>query len=124
MLRTNGLNHVALTVRDLDRALEFYATLFGMEEQYRGDGMLMVQTPGMGDDLTFVLDPTFAGGAGGLVHLGFRVLDPADVDLAAELVLVGGGTVVEQGELGPGEPYVLARDPDGYAVEIAYIPPS
>jgi len=29
-----------------------------------------------------------------------------------------GGTVVEQGEFCPGEPYVFARDRDGYLIEI------
>ena len=31
-----------------------------------------------------------------------------------------GGAIVERGAFVPGEPYLFARDPDGYIVEIWY----
>ena len=55
-----------------------------------------------------------------VAHFGFRLTDPADIDRAAAAVRKAGGTVVEQGEFVPGEPYLFARDLDGYMVEIWY----
>ena len=60
------------------------------------------------------------GGTGGVAHFGFRLTDPADIDRAAAAVRKAGGTVVEQGEFVPGEPYLFARDLDGYMLEIWY----
>jgi predicted enzyme related to lactoylglutathione lyase len=47
-------------------------------------------------------------------------VDPADIDAAAIAITAAGGTVVEQGDFCPGEPYLFATDPDGYTVEIWY----
>jgi catechol 2,3-dioxygenase-like lactoylglutathione lyase family enzyme len=35
MIRTQGLTHIHLMVRDLDRALTFYQRVFGLEERFR-----------------------------------------------------------------------------------------
>jgi predicted enzyme related to lactoylglutathione lyase len=55
---------------------------------------------------------------GGVAHFGFRLVDPADIDKAAKAVVRAGGTVKEQGEFVPGEPYLFALDPDGYEFEV------
>ena len=41
-------------------------------------------------------------------------------DGAADAVVRAGGTIKEQGEFVPGEPYLFAVDPDGYEIEIWY----
>ena len=120
MIRTYGLTHVALAVRDVERAFRFYQEVFGVVEVYRGDGFLQAQTPGSRDVLVFEEDAERAGRAGGVAHIGFRLVDPADIDAAAEAVQRAGGTVSEQGEFCPGEPYLFCTDPDGYTVEIWY----
>ena len=56
--------------------------------------------------------------AGGIAHFGFRLQDPNDIAAAARAVADAGGTVKEQGEFVPGEPYLFATDPDGYEIEI------
>jgi catechol 2,3-dioxygenase-like lactoylglutathione lyase family enzyme len=118
MIRTYGLTHLALAVRDLERSLRFYQRVFGVVEIYRDDGFLQVQTPGSRDVLVFERKRSKAGKAGGVVHFGFRLVDPADIDAAAREVERGGGKVLRRGEFCPGEPYIFAADPDGYEVEI------
>jgi catechol 2,3-dioxygenase-like lactoylglutathione lyase family enzyme len=118
MMRTYGLTHIALAVKDLDKSLRFYQTVFGVVEVYRNEGFLQVQTPGTRDVIVFEKKPGQAGKAGGVIHFGFRLQNPADIGEAAERVIAGGGTVRDQGLFCPGEPYVYALDPDGYEVEI------
>jgi catechol 2,3-dioxygenase-like lactoylglutathione lyase family enzyme len=117
MIRTRGLTHLALPVRDLHRAAAFYAQVFGAVEAYRGPGFVQLQTPGCWDVLVLEEDP-LASPRDAAFHFGFRLLDPADLDAAALLVERAGGEVLERGEFVPGEPYLFARDPEGYRVEI------
>ena len=123
-LSTRGLTHIALAVRDMDRTFAFYRELLGVEEVYRQPGFLQVQTPGAWDVIVFEEDPDRAGRQGGVIHFGFRVTDPAEVQRAAEAITRGGGSVRETGEFVPGEPYIFASDPDGYEVEIWYEAPT
>ena len=118
MIATYGLTHVALNVRDLDRTLAFYQAVFGAVEVYRGDDFLQLQTPGSRDVLVFERALRPRGQAGGVKHLGFRLVRPDDIDAAAAAVRGAGGQVLEQGTFVPGEPYLFAKDPDGYVLEI------
>jgi catechol 2,3-dioxygenase-like lactoylglutathione lyase family enzyme len=120
MIRTYGLTHVALSVRDADRSAAFYKHVFGAVEVYRQDGFVQLQTPGARDVLVLEEDHARAGRTGGIVHFGFRLIDPADIDHARAAVEAAGGTVREHGEFVPGEPYLFALDPDGYELEIWY----
>lgn len=120
VVRTWGLTHIALRVKDLDRAARFYGEVFGATEVYRDDAFLQLQTPGSRDVLVFELDPDHAGREGGVAHFGFRLVDPADIGNAARAVRKAGGRITDQGEFVPGEPYLFVTDPDGYTVEIWY----
>jgi len=120
MVRTRGLTHIALAVRDVDRASRFYQEVFGAVETYRSAGFVQVETPGSHDVIVFEENAERAGASGGVIHFGFRLVDPADVDLAAQEVERAGGKILSRGEFGPGEPYVFAADPEGYEVEIWY----
>lgn len=94
MVPTYGLTHLALAVSDVERSSRFYRDVFG------------------------------SGLGGGIAHFGFRLKTPEDIGRAREAVEAAGGTVREQGEFVPGEPYLFALDPDGYEFEIWYERPT
>jgi catechol 2,3-dioxygenase-like lactoylglutathione lyase family enzyme len=118
MVKTYGLTHINLAVKDTARALRFYEQVFGLREYGRADGLVHTQAPGRQDILTFVEDPTKAGAAGGSAHFGFRLVDPRDIDHAISEVERAGGRLVRRGEFAPGLPYAYVADPDGYEIEI------
>lgn len=120
MVKTYGLTHVALAVKDPQRSLEFYQAVFGVVCVWRSDDFIQAQTPGSRDVLVFERDKKRAGKSGGVAHFGFRLTKPSDIDSAAKAVRDAGGTIKDQGEFVPGEPYLFARDPDGYEFEIWY----
>lgn len=117
---TYGLTHLAIGVPDPDRAFAFYESVFGMVAVYRGDDFIQAQTPGARDVIVFERGSRSVGKSGGIAHFGFRLRSPETIDVAAARVREAGGTVTEQGEFVPGEPYLFARDLDGYLFEIWY----
>lgn len=120
MVRTHGLTHIALAVRDAERSFRFYEQVLGAVAVYRERGFIQAQTPGSRDVLVLEERPGQAGQSGGIAHFGFRLVDPADIDAAVRAVEEAGGTIRSRGDFCPGEPYVFFNDPDGYEVEIWY----
>ncbi|HET9702960.1 MAG TPA: VOC family protein [Vicinamibacterales bacterium] len=120
MVKTYGLTHVAVAVRDLDRTEAFYRAILGAVVVYRDAGFLQMQTPGARDVLVFEKNAKAAGKAGGVMHFGFRLTKAKDIEAARAAVTEAGGTITETGEFVPGEPYLFATDPDGYTIEIWY----
>lgn len=120
MVSTYGLTHLALAVKDPARAFGFYRDVFGMVAVYEQADFLQAQTPGARDVLVFEKSTRRTGETGAIAHFGFRLTDASDIDRAAAAVKKAGGTIVKQGEFVPGEPYLFARDLDGYMVEIWY----
>jgi catechol 2,3-dioxygenase-like lactoylglutathione lyase family enzyme len=118
MVRTFGLTHIALAVRDADRAFRFYQDVFGMVAVYRENGFIQAQTPGCRDVLVFEETRARPTDSGGIAHFGFRLVDPSDIDEAVRAVERAGGEILRRGEFCPGEPYAFCRDLDGYEVEI------
>src|SRR5688572_16163565 len=120
MVKTYGLTHIALAVRDPQRSLRFYQAVLGAVSVWESEAFVQAQTPGSRDVLVFERAPRKAGKAGGVAHFGFRLTKPSDITAAIEAVRDAGGTVTDQGEFVAGEPYLFARDPDGYEFEIWY----
>ncbi|HZR80068.1 MAG TPA: VOC family protein [Candidatus Binatia bacterium] len=122
MVRTHGLTHIHLVVRDLGRSLRFYQQVFGMRELFRdGPTMVFLNTPGSRDLITLNEDPEQSGVAGvhaGVGHFGFRLNDDADIDAAIAEVESAGGKLIRRGEHGPGQPFAYVEDPDGYVIEL------
>src|SRR5881296_1415460 len=105
-VKTYGLTHVALAVRDLDRASKFYRQVFGAVEVYKQDGFVQLQTPGSRDVIVLEQKAKGSGTSGGIAHFGFRLQNPKDIGAAARAVKKAGGKVKSQGEFVPGEPYL------------------
>ena len=120
VVKTYGLTHVAVAVRDLDRTQAIYSAILGAVVVYRDAGFLQMQTPGSRDVLVFEKDAKKAGKAGGILHFGFRLMKENDIEAARKAVTSAGGTITDTGEFVPGEPYLFAEDPDGYTIEIWY----
>ncbi len=122
MIRTQGLTHIHLVVRDLERSLRFYQGVFGMAERFRdGPKMVFLNTPGSEDLITLNEDPAearLAGVNGGVAHFGFRLADSAGLDAAIAEVEAAGGKLIRRGEHAPGVPFAYVEDPDGYVIEL------
>jgi catechol 2,3-dioxygenase-like lactoylglutathione lyase family enzyme len=104
MIKTHGLSHIALSVVDPDGSLAFYRSVFGVREYYRNESTIQVLEPGPHDVLAFEKRPTDAGAPGGIIHFGFRLTRPEDIDAAVAAVEIAGGAVTGRGEFGPGLP--------------------
>ena len=121
MIRTRGLTHIHLYVRNMKRSLRFYQKAFGMMETFRiGDDMVFLNTPGSKDMITLHEDPDaedIAGTSGGIAHFGFTLVK-GDIDAAIKEVKKAGGKLLERGEHEEGYPYAYVTDPDGYIIEL------
>ena len=120
-IRTEGLTHLHLAVRDLDQSLRFYQSVFGMEELFReGEAMVFLRTPGAADTVTLRRSDSSdrPGDGGGIGHFGFRLADEENLDRAVEEVERAGGRLVRRGEHADGQPFAYVTDPDGYVIEL------
>ena len=122
-----GLQHVAITVSDLERSTQWYSRLFGadpvLDEDEEG-GQFHHTVFALAGGMRFALHPhpaTAAGGAAsdprtGLDHVGFAVGSHAELEQWAakldELGVANGG--VKKAHYGSG---VSFRDPDNIALE-------
>ena len=118
MVKTFGLTHIALAVRDIERSLGFYHDVFGVEVSFRDDHTIQVSTPGCRDVIVFDRTAPHPGETSGIGHFGFRLTSPGDIDLAVAEVERAGGKLLRRGEFSPGFPYAYIEDPDGYEIEI------
>jgi predicted enzyme related to lactoylglutathione lyase len=110
MIKTLGLTHIALPVKDVKRSAVFYQKVFGVKEMYGSPGFIQVQTPGTRDVIVFEKQkktsktkPNF--------HFGFRLAKPSAIESIVETVKAAGGKISEKGEFVPGEAYVSFYDP-------------
>ncbi len=117
-VRTHGLTHLALAVRDLDRAFRFYERVFGVRETFRDATQIQTRGPGEHDLIAFERRDSGAGDSGGILHFGFRLVAPEDLDAAVDAAIGAGGRLIRRGHFAPGCPYAYLADPDGYTIEI------
>jgi len=126
MIKTFGLTHIALPVKDVKRSSTFYKKVFGAKEMYNDPGFVQIQTPGSKDIIVFVKKNKPSTKTNPGFHFGFRLPKPSGMQSIIKTIRNAGGKIKETGEFVPGEPYVFFYDPDGYEVEIWFenIPPS
>lgn len=117
MIKTHGLNHIALKVKDPERTAQFYTALFNMEITRSTPDMTFLKTIGSTDMMTLNRSEAEVAAGQGMVHFGF-IVAPTQFDAALETIEAQGARIVS----GPGSRdqgrYVFIEDPDGYTVEI------
>jgi catechol 2,3-dioxygenase-like lactoylglutathione lyase family enzyme len=89
-------------------------------EYFRDASSIHVRRPSGHEIMTFVRDSSLAGRTGGVLHFGFRLHAPEDIEVAVHEIEQAGGKILRQGEFAPGFPYLFATDPDGYELEVWY----
>jgi catechol 2,3-dioxygenase-like lactoylglutathione lyase family enzyme len=120
MVKTHGLSHINLNVRNIQRSLAFYQQVFGLKVMFwEGEKMVFLNTPGADDVITLhEVDAAQPIGNGGVAHFGFGLDDKKDIDAAVEEVVRAGGGLLSRGDHAPGHPYAYITDPDGYVIEL------
>ena len=117
MITTQGLNHLALPVKDPARSARFYTELFRMEVTSSSPDMVFLRTVGSWDMIALSRSDSVVESRRNGLHFGFRV-DPEQFDAALKAIREKSvKTVSEPGERSTGR-YVFLEDPDGYTVEI------
>ena len=117
MIVTNGLNHLALPVRDPERSARFYADLFNMEIALSSPDVAFLQTAGASDLIALSRSDGPVGSSRETMHFGFSV-DPEQFDAAIRAIEERDvKTVAGPSERAIGR-YIFIEDPDGYTVEI------
>jgi len=123
-MRISRLDHLVLTVTDLDRTVDFYTRVLGMAAVTFGDGRRALRF----GDQKINLHPAGHGftpsaarptpGSGDLCFVAAGPLDQVRAHLAAVGVPVETGPVYRTGATGPVTSLYL-RDPDQNLIEIA-----
>jgi catechol 2,3-dioxygenase-like lactoylglutathione lyase family enzyme len=122
-VRVEGIDHLVLTVRDIDRTVAFYAAL-GMERIDFGGGRVALACGDQKINLHLAgheLSPAAARPTPGSGDLCLRLAGPLDdalARLAEHGIAVELGPVPRTGARGPLRS-VYVRDPDGNLVELA-----
>jgi catechol 2,3-dioxygenase-like lactoylglutathione lyase family enzyme len=117
MISTNGLNHLALAVKDPQRSAQFYADLFNMEITYSSAEIAFLNTVGSKDLIALNRSEVEVVSGRNTMHFGF-IVDPEQFDVALR-------TIEEKSVKKVSEPskrdigrYIFIEDLDGYTVEI------
>ena len=123
-MKITSLDHVVLTVKDIETTIRFYVHTLGMEDVRFGGGRRAL---GFGHQRINLhqagneIEPNALDASPGSADLCFLVEDPIE-DVAAEIEAAGVpielGPVDREGAVGPMRSVYL-RDPDGNLVELA-----
>ena len=125
MVTITGLDHLVLTVRDLDRTIAFYRDGLGMELRQFGAGRMALHFGPQKINLHLAgheFEPKAASPVPGSADLCFLVGGPlaqTQADLARAGLPVEEGPVPRTGATGPVISLYL-RDPDGNLIELAH----
>jgi catechol 2,3-dioxygenase-like lactoylglutathione lyase family enzyme len=120
-----GLRHVALNVRNVQKSLQFYSTVLGMNLEWMPDEENAYLTSGQDNLALHQLPQGAEPGAVQMVHhIGFLVRRPDDVDLWAERVRNCGVQLAQEPKTHrDGARSFYFNDPDGLLIQLIYHPP-
>jgi catechol 2,3-dioxygenase-like lactoylglutathione lyase family enzyme len=118
-----GLRHIALYVSDVERSLDFYRDVMGMELEWRPDPDNAYLTSGS-DNLALHKRQGTGGTDRTLDHIGFVVPSADDVDdWARYLVGQGQHLTADPKTHRDGARSLYFEDPDGIRIQIIHHPP-
>ena len=117
MIPTNGLNHLALPVRDPERSARFYADLFDMQITSSSPDVAFLKSVGSRDMIALNRSDVEVVSSRDTMHFGFWV-DPEQFDAAVRAIEERGVTKVSEPSRREIGRYIFIEDPDGYVVEI------
>ena len=117
------LQHLALAVRDQQRAIAFYARFFRFDPasaRTYPDGVVIVRDPD-GFALALGVEDAPERDGSGFPHFGFEMDSPEEVRELRGRLVAEGSRLVEEEE---SETYVGFKclDPDGHVVEVSWEP--
>ena len=118
------IDHIVLTVADMERSVAFYARVLGMEPVTFANGRRALQFGQQKINLqTLGMEPRnhAAVGAGDVCLITDWLTERVLAHLAAEGVPVLEGPVTKSGAQGPIES-VYFNDPDGHLIEVSRYP--
>jgi len=99
---TYGLTHLAIVVKDLNKTKNFYTQVFDMNIMYNEKDFLQLTTPGCHDILVFEKNEKVKPGpSGGIIHFGFRLRNPEDIQGVLEKIVEAGGRIKDRASLCP-----------------------
>jgi catechol 2,3-dioxygenase-like lactoylglutathione lyase family enzyme len=127
MIKTEAVNHLALTVTDSERSRDFYVNLLGFQvlaefdtTRILGNGSLVLAVKPASDPTQAPKDDCFDENRVGLDHLSLSVASLADLEKAVSILDERGvphGEIKDLGDMGI---CVLAfRDPDNIQLELS-----
>ena len=123
-IEIDRLDHMVLTVADIDRTCEFYGRVLGMHRQEFGEGRTCLVFGRQKINLHLIgkeVEPkaSAAGpGTGDICLITMSSLEDVEEILKANQVEILDGPVPRTGALGPIISYYF-RDPDGNLIEIS-----
>jgi glyoxylase I family protein len=119
-MQTPGLNHIILTIADVDKSRAFYGDLLGFELEAIADGFFFIS----GDTALFLFPSTqplpndrFSEFRIGLDHLAFTAPSEDALYAFANRLLAAGVETKGVETYHTGNKYVAFRDPDNIQLE-------
>ena len=112
------LGHVALRVKDMDRAKMFYESL-GLQITWDADDWAYLQSPITGDGIALLSPSYTAAGA----HFAFHTDDRSEVDEIHDRLAAQGHAVGSVHDHRDGTASFYLQDPEGNWLEMLYEPP-
>ena len=119
-METSGLNHIIMTIKDVEKSKAFYGDLLGFEIKTIADGFLFV-TGGVGifffQSKHPISDDRFNEFRIGLDHLSFTAPSEEALQRLAEHLQASGVDTQGVETYFTGNKYVAFRDPDNIQLE-------